>query len=182
MRVQEWPVDKVVPYENNPRRNDGAVEAVANSIREFGWRQPIVVDADGTVIAGHTRLKAARALGADTVPVVVASDLTPAQVAAYRLADNKVGELAEWDLDMLAEELDGLAADFDMGEFGFDGSDLAPAAGPDGFGDVFEDEPPETVVCRCKPGEVWTLGEHRVMCGSAASADDMAELCGGVVR
>lgn len=120
LKVQYWPIDEVHPYPNNPRNNDDAVEYVANSIREFGWQQPIVVDTDGTIIAGHTRHKAAKLLGMDTVPVVVAENLTPAQVNAYRLADNKVAEAATWDFDRLDVELDGLQVDFDMMDFGFD--------------------------------------------------------------
>ena len=112
------PIGEVRPYERNPRLNDGAVQAVAESLKEFGWRQPIVVDADGTIVAGHTRYKAALALGMQTVPVTVASDLTPEQVQAYRLADNKVGELATWDMGLLADELDGIGG-IDMGLFGF---------------------------------------------------------------
>lgn len=123
MKVREVPIDDVRPYPGNPRNNDQAVEAVAASIREFGWRQPIVVDADMTVVCGHTRLKAAQRLGLGEVPVVVASDLTPEQVAAYRLADNKVAEASTWDMDALAIELDGLAG-FDMGQFGFDSAGL----------------------------------------------------------
>ena len=119
LRVKYVPIGDVHPYEDNPRRNDGAVQAVAASLREFGWKQPIVVDADGTIVVGHTRYKAALALEMTHVPVVVASDLTPEQCAAYRLADNRVGELAEWDMDLLAQELDGLA-DLDMSAFGFD--------------------------------------------------------------
>ena len=110
MRVKETPLSDIRPYPGNPRVNDGAVEAVAASIREFGFQQPIVCDADGTIIAGHTRYKAAQALGLETVPVVYATDLAPEQVNAYRLADNKTAELAEWDADMLAVELDGLSA------------------------------------------------------------------------
>lgn len=113
------PIGSVRPYEGNPRQNDGAVEAVAESIKEFGWRQPIVVDAGGTVVAGHTRLRAAQRLGMDEVPVVVASDLTPEQVRAYRLADNRLSELAEWDMDLLAQELDSLTG-LDMSRFGFE--------------------------------------------------------------
>ena len=119
LRVKYVPIGDVHPYEDNPRRNDGAVQALANSLREFGWKQPIVVDADGTIVVGHTRYKAALALEMTHVPVVVASDLTPEQCAAYRLADNRVGELAEWDMDLLAQELDGLT-DLDMSAFGFD--------------------------------------------------------------
>ena len=120
LKVQYWPIDDVHPYPNNPRNNDEAVEYVANSIREFSFQQPLVVDTDGTIIAGHTRLKAAKMLGMETVPVVVADNLTPAQVNAYRLADNKVAEAATWDMEALAVELEGLEVDFDMAMFDFD--------------------------------------------------------------
>lgn len=132
MRVKETPLSDIRPYPGNPRRNDQAVQAVANSLREFGWKQPIVVDADGTIIAGHTRYKAAQALGMNEVPVVVASDLTPEQVYAYRLADNKTAELAEWDADLLAVELDGLAS-VDMSAFGFCADDFGIASDDHGF-------------------------------------------------
>lgn len=124
-KIQWRPIDDVRPYPNNPRHNDDAVEYVANSIREFGWQQPIVVDTDGTIIAGHTRHKAAKMLGMETVPVVVADNLTPAQVNAYRLADNKVAEAATWDMEALAVELEGLEVDFDMGQFGLYVADVA---------------------------------------------------------
>ena len=140
LKVQYWPIDDVKPYPNNPRNNDDAVEYVANSIREFSFQQPIVVDTDGTIIAGHTRLKAAKMLGMETVPVVVADNLTPAQVNAYRLADNKVAEAATWDMEALAVELEGLEVDFDMTMFDFDAG-----ISIDGFGEDFElpdgDEP-----------------------------------------
>ena len=112
-------IDEIRPYENNPRLNDGAVGAVAESIREFGFQQPIVVDRDGVIIAGHTRYKAAKKLGLTEVPVVVAGNLTDEQVKAYRLADNKTGELAEWDFSALEEELAGIG-ELDMSLFGFD--------------------------------------------------------------
>ena len=130
LRIKYVPIGDVHPYEDNPRRNDGAVEALANSLREFGWKQPIVVDADGTIVVGHTRYKAALALEMTDVPVVVASDLTPEQCAAYRLADNRVGELAEWDMDLLAQELDGLT-DLDMSAFGFESGSFDFLAGDD---------------------------------------------------
>ena len=113
---------EIKPYENNPRNNDSAVDAVAASIREFGWQQPIVVDKDGVIIAGHTRYKASRKLGLTEVPVVVADNLTDEQVRSYRLADNKTGELAGWDFSALEEELAGLA-EIDMQQFGFAGSE-----------------------------------------------------------
>jgi len=119
MEVKEWPIEEVKPYKKNPRNNDDAVEATANSIREFGWQQPIVVDKDGVIIVGHTRLKAAKKLKLDQVPVTVAENLTDDQVKAYRLADNKTGELADWDQDLLDSELAGILS-IDMTELGFD--------------------------------------------------------------
>lgn len=122
MQVVAKSIDDIKPYENNPRNNDDAVDAVANSIKQFGWQQPIVVDIGGVIIAGHTRYKAAQKLGLKTVPVVVAKDLSEEQVKAYRLADNKSGELANWNDELLEDELVGID-DIDMADFGFDDSD-----------------------------------------------------------
>lgn len=119
MKVEAKSIDEIKPYENNPRNNDDAVDAVANSIKRFGWQQPIVVDNDGVIVAGHTRYKAAKKLGLKHVPVVVADNLTPDQVKAYRLADNKTAELADWDMDLLNDELDQIR-NIDMSDFGFD--------------------------------------------------------------
>ena len=115
MNIIEKRLDELTPYENNPRINDAAVPYVANSIRDFGFKVPIIVDRDGVIVAGHTRFKAALSLGMDKVPCIVADDLTPEQVAAFRLADNKVGEIAEWDMDALSAELAALD-NFDLGE------------------------------------------------------------------
>lgn len=106
MKIENWDIDKIKPYENNPRNNDQGVDAVAKSIKEFNWQQPIVVDKDNVIIVGHTRYKAAKKLGFDEVPVVVADELTPKQVKAYRLADNKTGEIAVWDNKELLKELE----------------------------------------------------------------------------
>ena len=122
MKVEMMDISLIEPYENNPRLNEASVDAVAASIVRFGWKQPIVVDAEGVIIAGHTRYKAAKRLGMISVPVIVADDLTDEEVKAYRLADNKVGEQSLWDFDKLDEELDGIL-DIDMGDFGF--SDLS---------------------------------------------------------
>lgn len=119
MQIEEMRVADLIPYENNPRKNDEAVEAVAASIKEFGFKVPIIVDADNVIIAGHTRLKAAQLLGMETVPVIRADDLTDEQVKAFRLADNKTAELAGWDFTALEAEMEELA-DFDMERFGFD--------------------------------------------------------------
>jgi ParB-like chromosome segregation protein Spo0J len=118
MQIYDKRLDEIKPYENNPRHNDNAVDAVANSIREFGFKVPLVVDSDGVIVAGHTRYKAAKKLGLQTVPCLIADDLTKEQVNAFRLADNKVGELATWDLDTLKVELDNIG-EIDMSEFGF---------------------------------------------------------------
>lgn len=123
MKIQELPIEDLIPYENNPRDNDGAVDAVAESIKEFGFKQPIVVDKDMVVIVGHTRLKAAERLGLKKVPVLVAKDLNEEQVTAYRLADNKTSEAARWDFTKLYEELECLKIEIpelDMSAFGFD--------------------------------------------------------------
>jgi len=119
MQTIDIAISRIIPYENNPRYNENAVDAVARSIEEFGFQQPIVVDKDYVIIAGHTRHKAALKLGLETVPCVVADNLTEEQVRAYRLADNKVGELAKWDFDKLEVEMDGIE-NIDMGDFGFD--------------------------------------------------------------
>ena len=119
MKVQEKRTEELVPYEQNPRRNDGAVDAVAASIKEFGFKVPIVIDKDNVVVAGHTRLKAAEQLGIETVPCIVADDLTDEQIKAFRLADNKTAEMAEWDFEKLIPELKGIE-ELNMEAFGFD--------------------------------------------------------------
>lgn len=115
-------VQEIRPYEKNPRRNDDAVKYVAESIRQFGFKVPIVIDRDGVIVAGHTRYKAAKQLKMNSVPCIVADDLTDDQIKAFRLADNKVAEKAEWDFALLTEELDDLF-DFDMDLFGFGDED-----------------------------------------------------------
>lgn len=118
MNIVEKRIEELKEYENNPRHNDGAVDAVAESIKQFGFKVPIVIDKDGVIIAGHTRRKAAEKLGLETVPCIVADDLTPEQIKAFRLADNKTGELASWDFEKLEEELAALS-EVDMSAFGF---------------------------------------------------------------
>ena len=112
MNIVDKNISELVEYENNPRNNDDAVEPVAKSIQEFGWRQPIVVDRDNVIVAGHTRYRAAIKLGLETVPCVVADDLSPDAIKAYRLVDNKTSEFAQWNLDLLNSELG--AIDFDL--------------------------------------------------------------------
>ena len=119
MQIIDKKIGEIKPYEKNPRKNANAVEPVASSISQFGFKNPIVIDGNNVIICGHTRYKAAKKLGLKAVPCVVADDLTEEQIKAYRLADNKVSELAEWDIDLLGEELDGIF-DIDMSDFGFD--------------------------------------------------------------
>lgn len=148
MQIETRNVHDLVPYENNPRLNADAIDAVAASIKAFGFKVPIVVDRDGVIITGHTRREAALRLNLEEVPVIVADDLTEDQVRAFRLADNKVSELATWDEDALQAELDALtAADFDLSDFGFD-IDEAPTA--DDYSDDFtlpNGERPEMCTC-----------------------------------
>ena len=123
MQIIDKNIDELMPYEKNPRKNDAAVDKVAASIQEFGFKVPIVVDKDNVIAAGHTRYKAAKKLGLETVPCIIADDLTEEQINAFRLADNKTAELAGWDFDMLAEELEDIN-DIDMEQFGFDDSGI----------------------------------------------------------
>ena len=123
MQIHDISISLLREYDNNPRNNDGAVDAVAVSIEEFGFKVPIIIDSENIIVAGHTRLKAAQKLGLDTVPCIVADDLTPEQIKAFRLADNKTGELAGWDFAKLEEELSGISEQFDMTAFGFAAED-----------------------------------------------------------
>ena len=174
MQVIEKLINEIKPYEKNPRKNDEAVEYVANSIKEFGFKVPIAIDKSGVIVAGHTRYKAAQKLGIEKLPCVIADDLTEEQVKAFRLADNKVGELAEWDFDLLGEELDGIF-DIDMSEFGFELNldDNEPT-------EIVEDEVPEEVETRCKLGDIWQLGEHRLICGDSTDPAVIDRLMDGV--
>ena len=174
MTIKEIKTADLIPYENNPRNNDAAVDAVANSIKQFGFKVPIVIDKDNVIVAGHTRLKAAEKLGLDKVPCIVADDLTEEQIKAFRLADNKTAELAEWDFEKLESELQELAdLDVEMAQFGFD--------------DLLENEPTEIVEDEVpeidednepitKRGDIWKLGNHYLMCGDATSKEDIEKL------
>lgn len=175
MKVQSMSITDIKPYPKNPRDNDAGVEAVANSIKEFGWQQPIVVDKDNVIIVGHTRYKAAKKLGMKQVPVVVADELTDEQVKAYRLADNKTGELTGWDDDLLNDELDGIL-DIDMSDFGFD-LELDDGEDKQAQEDDFDEEPPEEP--KSKLGQIYQLGRHRLMCGDSTKTEDVKKLVGG---
>ena len=169
-------ISQLREYQNNPRHNERAVEKVAASIRDFGFKVPIVVDTDNVIVCGHTRVKAAKMLGRDVVPCIVADDLTPEQIKAFRLADNKVGEFADWDFDKLDTELEELAVcEFDMTAFGF-------AAIADDQPAIIEDDAPEVdeeaqIVTQL--GDIWQLGRHRLMCGDSTDALNVNLLMNG---
>ena len=174
MKIIEKKVKDLKPYEKNPRLNDDAVKYVAESIRNFGFKVPIVIDKDNNIVCGHTRWKACKKLKIDTVPCVVADDLTEEQIRAYRLADNKVGEKAEWDLALLDTELAEIET-IDMTLLGFD--DKEEETPQEVVEDDFDAEPPEEP--KSKLGDIYQLGEHRLMCGDSTNADDVAKLMNG---
>ena len=182
MKVELRKVSDIKPYDKNPRDNDGAVEAVARSIREYGFRQPIVVDEAGVIVAGHTRWKAAKALGLKTVPVHVAEGLTPTQIKAYRIADNKVAELASWDMEFLPIELSELRGmDVDLELLGFSSEELEKMLGATGTEGLTDPdavpEPPDKAITQ--PGDLWVLGNHRLLCGDSSKPEDVDRLLDG---
>jgi len=213
MQVVNVSIGSVIPYEKNPRINAGAIEPVMKSLKEFGFQQPIVVDGNNVIVVGHTRFAAAKKLGLKEVPVVIAKDLTPEQVQAYRIADNKTSEFAGWDNDLLSKELQELqdtGFDFTVLEFsdkeleqlmGFDNSvpqEEVPAQIVSvahstqtvsvSTGEEPEEEPEEedeTIpVPKVPPipkGELWRLGNHRLICGDAGNADEVAKLMGNAM-
>ena len=184
MDVIELPLGQIIPYARNPRRNEKAVATVAASIAEFGWRQPIVVDESMIILAGHTRLAAAQQLGLETAPVHVAKGLTETQARAFRIMDNRSGENAEWADDLLGLELgELLEADYDLGLTGFTDEELNNLlAGLDEESDTEgEDDIPETPEDPvAKPGDLWILGKHRLLCGDSTVATDVERVLGGV--
>jgi DNA modification methylase len=180
MKIEWRSPDAVKPYHRNVRVNDKAVGPVAASIRAFGFRQPVVVDGRGVIIAGHTRWLAAKSLGLEKIPVHVAGDLTRAQVRAYRIADNKLHEIAEWDFLALSVEMTDLQGQgLDLALLGFDEREITgllemtrPAVDVDEIPD-----PPDKAMTR--PGDLWILGEHRLLCGDGAKPADVARLTAG---
>lgn len=176
MKIESVAINKIIPYEKNPRKNDVAVDAVAASIKEFGFKIPILLDKNGTIIAGHTRLKAAMKLGLKEVPCIYADDLNEEQVKALRLADNKTAELADWDFDLLNDELLDII-DIDMTSFGFEELlDARPDLEEEEDFDV-DAEVPSIV----KAGERYQLGNHILMCGDSTNKEDVTKLLRGGV-
>lgn len=182
MQIELRPLDAIKPYPGNPRQNDDAVDAVAASLREYGFRQPVVVDVDGVIIVGHTRYKAAQKLGLDRVPTHVASDLSPEQIRAYRIADNQSATLSSWDFDLLPIELTALKdANYDLALLGFDPDELTRILNPgvaDGLCDPDDVPlPPDEAIT--KPGDLWLLGGHRLLCGDSSKVEDVDRLLDG---
>lgn len=182
MKIELIATDKVIPYARNPRHNAQAVAKLAASIKEFGFRQPIVVDSAMVIIVGHTRLLAAQQLGLTEVPVHIAEGLSSAQVKAYRLADNRVAEEATWDDDLLTIELGELSEEgFSLDLTGFDTDELDKLLAGDGtLGLTDEDAVPEVPKeAVTKPGDIWILGNHRLLCGDATDLSAVEKLLNG---
>ncbi|HHX62469.1 MAG TPA: ParB N-terminal domain-containing protein [Epulopiscium sp.] len=181
MKIEMLSIEELVPYSKNARHNEKAVDKVASSIKEFGFKNPIIIDANNEIIAGHTRLLAAKKLGIIEVPTIMAEDLSPEQVRAFRIADNKTGEYAEWDFELLAQELEELNKEgYSLDLTGFDFSEAEKLM--DEFKQETEENmeeetvpaPPENPIT--KRGDIWLLGKHRLMCGDSTIASDMERL------
>jgi DNA modification methylase len=182
MQIELRPIDQIKPYPGNPRQNDEAVDAVAASLKEFGFRQPIVVDGDGVIIVGHTRYKAAVKLGLKQVPVHVATDLSPEKVRAYRIADNQTASIAEWDYELLPIELSALQeVNYNLDLLGFDQEELTRIMSGDvqeGLTDP-DDVPAPPDAATTQPGDLWILGNHRLLCGDSSKPEDLDRLLDG---
>ena len=182
-QLESWPTDSLIEYARNARNNDHAVDRVAAAIREFGFRVPILAKSDKTIVDGHLRLKAAKKLGLEKVPVLLCDDMTDVQVRAFRLSVNKVSEFADWDSEMLRVELDELGKDgFDIELTGFsldEIADLQIEEVPEGLTDedAVPEAPYEPVTVE---GDVWVLGNHRLMCGDSADVSAIDNLLSGV--
>ena len=175
MKIIDKKLNELIPYEKNPRKNDEAVKYVMKSIKEFGFKVPIVIDKNNVIVCGHTRYKASKKLKLDTVPCIIADDLTDEQIKAYRLADNKVSEKAEWDFDLLNDELNDIF-EFDMQEFGFEFEDDEEKPTQEVVEDEVPDVPEEP---KAKMGDIYQLGNHRLMCGDSTSVTDVEKLMNG---
>jgi DNA modification methylase len=182
MKIELRKISEIKPYPNNPRLNDPAVDAVAASIREFGFRQPIVVDENDVIVVGNTRYKSALKLGLEEVPVHVATGLSPAQIKAYRIADNKTADLSDWNHDLLVQELIGLQGmEFNLDLVGFSADELSDLLHSDPTNGLTDPdavpEPPDEP--KTKPGDLWLMGNHRLLCGDSSKPEDVDRLLDG---
>lgn len=182
LKVEEWPIDRLVPYARNPRKNDAVVAKMVSAIREFGFRIPIVAKSDGSIVDGHLRYKAAQEMGLQTVPVALADELTETQVKAFRLLANRSANWAEWDDDLLKLELEELQAeDFPIEMIGFEPEEIAfsEELSQDNT-DKNEDNIPELLPgIISQTGDVWVCREHRIMCGDSTNLDNITLLMKG---
>jgi DNA modification methylase len=182
LQLEQWPLSRLIAYARNPRKNDHAVDQMAAVIREFGFRIPIIAKSTGDVVDGHLRLKAAHQLGLEMVPVLLADDLTPEQIKAFRLLANRSATWADWDDELLGLELAELQeAGFDLGLTGFSAEewDKLIAGDPSNDGLTDEDQAPDVAeTAISKTGDIWILGEHKLLCGDATKAEDYKALLG----
>jgi DNA modification methylase len=177
-RIETWPIERLVEYPRNPRKNDGAVDRMCGSIREFGFKIPCLVRSDGEVVDGHLRLKAARKLGITEIPVILCDEWTPAQVKAFRLMVNRSVAWADWDEELLALELQEIQeSDFDLSLTGFDPGEIDSLLALDDE-EKANATPPLPAIPISQSGDIWLLGAHRVLCGDATSAEAVARLLG----
>lgn len=179
MKIENADINTIKPYENNPRKlKDSAIEKVAMSLKEYGFRQPIVVDKDRIIVVGHTRYRASKKLGFKEVPITIADNLTPEQINAYRIADNRTAEESEWDSELLKMEIKDLEAkDFKLDLLGFNEDQLNDMLFEEKQGLTDEDEVPEAPEEPIsKLGDIWKLGNHRVMCGNSVDYEDVHKL------
>ena len=174
--VQEVTLEKLIPYANNAKKHpQDQIDLIVRSIKEYGFLNPCLIDRDFNIIAGHGRVLAAKQMGMDKVPCLFVEGLTEAQYKAYVLADNKLTEMGEWDMELVMSELTDLQdMDFDISLTGFELNVEMPEA----VDDDFDDTPPQEPIT--KPGDIWMLGAHKVMCGDATNPEDMRNLMGGV--
>jgi DNA modification methylase len=180
MKIEIVDINTIKPYENNPRKlKDSAIEKVAKSIKEFGFRQPIVVDKEKIIVVGHTRYRASKKLGLTNVPITIADNLTPEQINAYRIADNRTNEEAEWDIELLKTELKDLQLkDFDLDLTAFNENEINNFLFDEKEGLTDEDAVPETPEEPItKLGDIWKLGNHRLMCGDSTLINNFDKLC-----
>src|SRR5579884_1768209 len=178
MAIETWPLNRLVFYTRNPRKNDSSVDRMCGSIREFGFKIPVLARSDGEVVDGHLRLKAARKLGIAEIPVILCDEWTPSQVKAFRLMVNRSVTWADWDEELLSLELQDLSeAEFDLSLTGFDPGEIdGLRASPDEERANEAPPVPENPVSRA--GDLWTCGKHRVLCGDATRAEDVSRLLG----
>ena len=175
LKIEYVDINNIKPYKKNPRKNEDAIPYVMESIKQFGFKNPVILDKNNVIVCGHTRIESAKRLGITEIPCIYADDLTDEQIKAFRLADNKVAEIAEWDIDLLDTELDDIL-NIDMSDFGFD-LDLEDEEEKE----IIEDEVPEVPEePKAKLGDIYQLGNHRLMCGDSTKEEDVAKLMNGV--